>query len=64
MKVKELNEFQLQELKQNLLCEKYDRMGKTPSYWELAYVNNIIPDEEVYSSYENVNFAEEDFVSA
>lgn len=57
MKVKELTRSQLVELKQRYYTEKNGDV----SYGELADINNIVTDNEIFEEYQNVDFVEEDF---
>lgn len=59
--VYDLNREELNELKQSYLCEMYDQEGECPSYGELAAVDEIIPDDVVYSHYEDISFVDDDF---
>ena len=61
MSVKELNREQLDYLKQDLLTQRYIENGECPSYGELAWAVDNITDEEVFESYDGVDFVEEDF---
>lgn len=61
MDVKELNREQLDFLKQDLLTQQYIENGECPSYGELAWAVENITDEEVFESYADVDFCEEDF---
>lgn len=58
---KGLNRDQLVELKQTMLCERMDRRGESPSYGELADVDETISDEEVYTFYAGFIFSPDDF---
>lgn len=57
MKVKELTRSQLVELKQRYYTEKNGDV----SYGELANIDNIVTDNEIFEEYQNVDFVEEDF---
>ncbi len=61
MTVRELNEDQMRELKEQMLFHLLDECGESPSYGELANVDVAIPDEEVFSEYEDRDFSEDDF---
>lgn len=57
MSVEELNRDQLIKLKQAYLCELYDHV-----YWyQLAYADELVSDEEVITAYSVFTFSEEDF---
>jgi len=60
MSVKELNREQLTELKQNYYCNV---LGNNASYGELADIDNLVSDNEVYEYYNGTMFVEEDFFS-
>lgn len=60
MKVKELNRNQLEELKQRYYTEKNENV----SYGELADIDNLVSDKEVFEYYKDVDFVEEDFFSS
>ena len=59
MSVYELNRDQLTELKQNYYCEYY--LDDNISYWEMANIDDIISDDEVFAAYENTDFDNDDF---
>jgi len=62
MKVHELSREQFVELKQNYLCEIMDRRtGETPSWGELANVDEIVSDAEVFDFYAETEFFPDDF---
>lgn len=63
MSVEELNRDQLIQLKQNMLMERMDEEGETPSWGELAEVDSIITDEEVQQEYAGTDFVTDDFWS-
>lgn len=60
MTVYELNRDQLQELK----ARYYQGAGEDLSYDELANIDNLVSDREVYSYYCNFSFSPDDFVSS
>lgn len=55
--VKELPREQLIELKQTYYCE----MHKSVSWGELAAVDELVSDEEIFAHYEGVCFTDDDF---
>ena len=57
MKVKELTRSQLVELKERYYTERNENV----SYGELANIDNIVTDNEIFEEYQNVDFVEEDF---
>ena len=61
MSVEELNREQLTQLKQNMLMERMDAEGETPSWGELAEVDSLITDEEVQQEYAGTEFVTADF---
>lgn len=58
MSVKELNREELIELKQNYYCNE---LGNNASYGELANIDNIVTDEEIFNFYDYVDFVKDDF---
>ena len=60
MKVTELNQKQLDQLKEMYVCEAYRDRTDCPSYSELAAAHDI-PDAIVFGYYEGIDFVEEDF---
>lgn len=59
MTVKELNRDQLERLK----ADYYDkRHPEGVSYGELAAVNSLVTDQEVFEAYDGVDFSEDDFL--
>lgn len=63
MSVEELNRDQLIQLKQNMLMERMDEEGETPSWGELAEADSLITDEEVQQEYAGTDFVTDDFWS-
>lgn len=60
MKVTNLNREQLTELKQNYYCENNDNV----SWFELATIDDLVSDEDIFEEYEEVYFTEDDFLSS
>lgn len=58
MGVRELNREELIELKQNYYCNE---LGNNASYGELANIDNIVTDEEIFNFYDYVDFVKDDF---
>ena len=56
MKVTELNREQLVQLKQRMYMDR-----QWPSWSELAEVDGLISDEEVFEEFDGTDFTEEDF---
>jgi hypothetical protein len=61
MKVKELSRDQIDQLKQDLVCEMNEAKGEGTSWSDLAYADDFVTDEEVFEKFANVEFVEEDF---
>ena len=63
MNVKELTENQKFELKITYLQEILDESNenRNPSYGEICEINNIIPDEDIFERYKNIEFENDDF---
>ncbi len=59
MKVSELGRTQLIELKERYYMSKNENV----SYGELADIDNIITDKEIFEQYEGIEFVEDDFFS-
>ena len=60
MTVKELNQDQLDELKQTYAVTKANVKGKELSWNELIESQNI-PNEVIYKVFESVDFTDDDF---
>jgi hypothetical protein len=58
----ELNDDQRLELKQNILSQRYDARGETPSYGELAWADELVSDEDLEEWYGDTVFSEDDFL--
>lgn len=61
MSFNELSRDQKIEAKQSMLCEQYDKLGKSPSWGELADADETISDAEAKEYYGGTNFVPEDF---
>lgn len=61
MNVRELNREQLEELKQHYYM--FDKFGEeiSVSYGELAMIDELVTDEEVFDFYDNYVFCNDDF---
>ena len=57
MSVKELTREQLIELKQRYYAERNENV----SYGELADIDNLVSDNEIFEEYGDITFVEEDF---
>ena len=61
MTVHELDHDQLIELKQAYITEKNDEVGQGTSWGELADVDELISDKEIFVAYECYSFSNDDF---
>lgn len=61
MTVYELNRDQLIELKRNYYTQEYN---DHPSYGELADIDNLVSDQEIYDAYDGTDFVPDDFSSS
>lgn len=61
MKVTELNREELTELKERYYMEKMEELGEGVSYGELASINELVKDEEIFKAYDHINFVKDDF---
>ena len=61
MTVNELTREELRELKSRHYTEKLDSRGESPSYTELASIDNIVTDAEIMATYAGTNFVKDDF---
>lgn len=57
MNVRDLDRNQLVELKQKMLCDRNEDV----SYFDLAWADKLISDEEVFEEFDGISFVEEDF---
>lgn len=62
MKLKELNDDQRLQLKQDLLSRRMDEKGESPSYGELADADRLISDEELEAEFGDTEFVPDDFM--
>ena len=58
MSVKDLTREQLIELKQRYYTERNENV----SYGELADIDNLVSDDEIFEEYEHITFVAEDFL--
>ena len=58
MSVKDLTREQLIELKQRYYTERNEDV----SYGELADIDNLVSDNEIFEEYGHITFVEEDFL--
>ena len=58
MSVKDLTREQLIELKQRYYTERNENV----SYGELADIDNLVSDNEIFEEYGHITFVEEDFL--
>ena len=72
MDVRDLSREQLAQLKGNYLCQLADegifaeitgRDYDAPSYYDMAFADEIVPDDVIFEHYEGFSFVEEDFSS-
>ena len=63
MTVQELNRDQLIQLKQQMLMERMDAEGDSPSWGELTDADSLISDEDVQSEFAGTIFTPDDFWS-
>lgn len=57
MKVQELNRDCIETLKQSYYCDR----NESVSYDELANIDNLVSDDELFDYYGGVEFTEDDF---
>lgn len=63
MTVQELNEIQYKQLCQRYIIEMFGFKGEEPSYYDLAYADELVFRDIIYSYYEGINFVQDDFFS-
>lgn len=72
MDVTELSREQLVELKQNYLerladegtfAEVVGRDYDSPAYYDVAFADDIVPDDVIFHEYEHVSFVPDDFTA-
>ena len=61
MTIKELNAEQLHQVKETYLIRKRDEANEPCYMSELADVDNLISNDEIYREYEGISFTEDDF---
>jgi hypothetical protein len=61
MTVQELDRDQLIELKQMYLTEKNLEVGECDSWEEVAAVDDLITDKEIFERYDGYTFNDDDF---
>ena len=60
--VKDLTREQLTELKEHYYMEKLEEAeNRTPSYGELAMIDELVSDDEVFEEYGHISFVNDDF---
>ena len=62
MKVTELTRDQLVELKERYLVDWYDRLGRYPSWEELATADSVVADYAIFDYFDGIEFVPEDFI--
>ena len=61
LSVRDLNRDQLTQVKQHYYVMKHESTGT--SYGELAAINELVTDEEIYTEYDGTIFYKDDFTS-
>ena len=61
MTIRELSREQLAQVKQHYLTHKLEDAGEGVSYGELADVDNLVTDAEIFEAYGDIDFTEGDF---
>lgn len=61
MTIKELTPEQLEQVKQNYYMMQQAEKGEGVSYGELADINNLVTDAEIFEAYANTIFSPDDF---
>ena len=61
MKLKDLNDDQRLQLKQDLLSRRMDEKGEGISYDELADADTLVTDEELEAEFGDTEFVPDDF---
>lgn len=61
MTVRELTRDQLVQVKQHYLTMKKDEIGEGVSYAELADVDSLVSDDEIFEAFSDTAFSEGDF---
>ena len=61
MTIKELTREPLQQVKQNYYTKKQAENGAGVSYGELAQIDELVTDAEIYREFEGVIFTPDDF---
>lgn len=59
--VRELSREELEELKSCYYMEKMDDLGEKVYYSDLADVDELVTDEEVFEHYSHISFVDDDF---
>ncbi|MEG1758766.1 MAG: hypothetical protein RR235_10035 [Oscillospiraceae bacterium] len=62
MTVSELTNDQLEELKQDYLCQHFDEVeNRSPSYDELSNAAETVSDSTIFDAYGGTEFSNDDF---
>ena len=61
MTIRELTPEQLTQVKQRYYTQKQDEKGEGVSWGELAQINDLVSDAEIYEQFEGVSFVPDDF---
>lgn len=62
MTIKELNREQLQQVKQFYYTQKQDAKGRGVSWGELALIDELVTDAEIFEEYAATDFCDGDFL--
>ena len=62
MKLKDLNDDQRMQLKQELLRRRLEEKGEGISYGELADADTLVTDEELEAEFGDTEFVPDDFM--
>lgn len=61
MGVTQLNRDQLTQLKQDYYCEKQYAKNEGVSWGELADIDELVTDQEIFNEYGGTHFVKDDF---
>lgn len=61
MTVQELNDDQYKQLCQRYIIEMFELEGEEPTYYDLAYADELISRDVVYRYYAGIHFVQDDF---
>lgn len=63
MTIRELTRDQLTQVKQTYYTQKQAKANEGVSYAELATINSIVTDAEIFEHYDGVEFVPDDFTT-